>query len=96
MPLRSIQLIHKLSVVTLQLTRNVNRLHFQICGFTRGFKYVCLCSRCFVEMPFWTLFFGGQVIKLNFINERKQLIEPVDIDRLMEMHVVKIDLFLER
>jgi len=34
--------------------------------------------------------------KLHFINERQQLVEPVDIDRLMEMHVVKIDLFLER
>jgi len=34
--------------------------------------------------------------KLHFINERKQLIEPIDIGRLIEMRVVRLNLFLER
>ena len=34
--------------------------------------------------------------KLQFINEQKQLIEPIDIDRLLEMRVVRLNLFLEK
>jgi len=34
--------------------------------------------------------------KLHLINERKQLIEPIDIDRLMQRRESKMNLFLER
>ncbi len=34
--------------------------------------------------------------KLHLIDERKQLVEPIEIDRLMEMNLVRLNLFLER
>ena len=42
MPLRSIQFIHKLSVVTLRLTRNANGLHFQIFRCSENLIYEAL------------------------------------------------------
>jgi len=38
----------------------------------------------------------GYGFKLHFINEQKQLVEPIDIGHLMEMRAVRLNLFLER